>query len=295
MAIKKSKPQIAISIDVEDWYHSRHVSSLSSDPNSDVINFKNQYNKNYNYLEVPLLETLSLLKKYNAKATFFIVADLIEQYEKLIRKMVDEGHEIGCHEMHHISYYGNGDERERELFRKNVTQSKMALEQFTKDKIIGYRAPSAIFRDWMIPELKALGFLYDSSICSNSLYRKSNLDLKNIATAPFFFENRLMEIPWPYLNLFGYRIPTGGGPTLRYFGYNVTKMGINQSLKRGDTSFYFHPLDISNDQLPDVIMEKRKKFWFNKGDVTLKRLKKILARYEGDFCTCREIFEKNLV
>ena len=46
--------QIALSIDIEDWYHSRHVTSLDKNPNEQILDFKNKYNKNYKYLEKPI-------------------------------------------------------------------------------------------------------------------------------------------------------------------------------------------------------------------------------------------------
>ena len=47
----------------------------------------------------PLL--LDLLKKYDAKATFFVVGSNAERYPELIRRIHEEGHLIGIHNYVH--------------------------------------------------------------------------------------------------------------------------------------------------------------------------------------------------
>jgi peptidoglycan/xylan/chitin deacetylase (PgdA/CDA1 family) len=46
-------------------------------------------------------EVLKLLKKYDAKATFFIWGQRIEERENTIDKIIKEGHEIGNHSYEH--------------------------------------------------------------------------------------------------------------------------------------------------------------------------------------------------
>ena len=45
---------------------------------------------------------LDELKKYNAKATFFCVGKNVKQYPTLYRKILEDGHSIGCHTYSHI-------------------------------------------------------------------------------------------------------------------------------------------------------------------------------------------------
>ncbi|KHF34701.1 Peptidoglycan-N-acetylglucosamine deacetylase [Paenibacillus sp. P1XP2] len=42
-------------------------------------------------------QLLDLLKKYDAKATFFVVGSHAEQNPELVKRMYDEGHLIGIH------------------------------------------------------------------------------------------------------------------------------------------------------------------------------------------------------
>ena len=43
------------------------------------------------------LATLSILKKYNVKATFFVVGENIEYQKDVLKEVFEQGHEIGNH------------------------------------------------------------------------------------------------------------------------------------------------------------------------------------------------------
>ena len=44
---------------------------------------------------------LDLLDEFDVTATFFVVADVVEHYPELVESIVERGHEIGCHGLHH--------------------------------------------------------------------------------------------------------------------------------------------------------------------------------------------------
>lgn len=46
--------------------------------------------------------TLTKLKEYGAKATFFCIGDNIEKYPDIFRKVIAEGHSIGNHTFNHL-------------------------------------------------------------------------------------------------------------------------------------------------------------------------------------------------
>ncbi|WP_103069773.1 polysaccharide deacetylase family protein [Aquimarina sediminis] len=52
------------------------------------------------------LEVLSLLKKYNATATFFCIGKNIEQYPEIVKRIDAEGHIIGNHSYSHSDFFG---------------------------------------------------------------------------------------------------------------------------------------------------------------------------------------------
>lgn len=47
-------------------------------------------------------QVLQLLKKYNAKATFFLLTAQAEAQPALVNQIIDEGHEIGAHAVRHL-------------------------------------------------------------------------------------------------------------------------------------------------------------------------------------------------
>lgn len=53
-------------------------------------------------------ELLDFLKKYNIKATFFVVAKFAEENYELIKRMEEEGHTIGLHSLEHKNALLNG-------------------------------------------------------------------------------------------------------------------------------------------------------------------------------------------
>ena len=53
-------------------------------------------------------ELLDLLKNYNIKATFFVVAKFAEENYELIKRIEEEGHTIGLHSLEHKNALLNG-------------------------------------------------------------------------------------------------------------------------------------------------------------------------------------------
>ncbi len=47
-------------------------------------------------------QVLDVLKEYNVPATFFVVGKNVEKYPELVKRIADEGHQIGNHTYHHI-------------------------------------------------------------------------------------------------------------------------------------------------------------------------------------------------
>jgi hypothetical protein len=147
----------------------------------------------------------------------------------------------------------------------------------------------------MLDVLARIGFQYDSSVCANSLYNKTDSSLDGVSSVPYFpapgrltpangsGRSRLIEYPWPRLGVAGMTLPAAGGPMLRFLGAGYIKAGLRQSLGRGDTLFYFHPIDISREKFPGSFSFKRPFYWWIKGDVVEDRITDVLDSYEGKF------------
>ena len=82
-------------------------------------------------------QLLDLLKKHNAKATFFVVGVLAEQHPELLRRMHEEGHLIGMHNYVHKS---NWLMRPKTV-KRHISQTSAIIEQITGKPAIHYRPP----------------------------------------------------------------------------------------------------------------------------------------------------------
>ena len=91
-------------------------------------------------------EINGLLKKYNAKATFFITGSHINNTNKdEIINIIDNGHEIANHNMYDIPYNKfNANDFENDLLETNKI-----LSEFTTNISNWYRAPHAAISDNM--------------------------------------------------------------------------------------------------------------------------------------------------
>jgi len=68
-----------------------------------VYSYLDKWKGRYDYLSLrkPTKRVLDLLDEFDVKATFFVVADVVDHYPGLVESIVERGHEIGCHGLHH--------------------------------------------------------------------------------------------------------------------------------------------------------------------------------------------------
>ncbi|MBU8918421.1 polysaccharide deacetylase family protein [Bacillus sp. FJAT-29953] len=82
-------------------------------------------------------QLLDLLKKYNIKATFFVLGSKAEKYPELIARMHEEGHLIGMHNYVHKSNWVMGPW----TIRKQLGKTAAIIENITGERPIYYRPP----------------------------------------------------------------------------------------------------------------------------------------------------------
>lgn len=91
---------------------------------------------------------LDILKNNNAKATFFTVGNRIPGHEDLIKRMKDEGHEIGTHTYDHASGSGKGvslDLMSTQERRDEVSKGLQAITDAGGDASTTFRSPGGNF------------------------------------------------------------------------------------------------------------------------------------------------------
>lgn len=235
-----SSPTIinALTFDVEEYFQ---VSAFES-----VI--KREDWKNWeSRVEFATGKILDLLDEHNVKATFFTLGTIAEKHPGLVRRIVESGHELGCHGLQHTRIV---DQNKIE-FKNDINRAKSILEDIAGKQVSGYRAASfSINADnfWAFDELAEAGFIYSSSI-----YPVKH-DLYGIPDAPRFpFKpvdgNNILEIPVSTVSVFGKNIPAGGGGFFRLFPYMLTSQMISSINKQGESAnMYFHPWEFDPKQ-----------------------------------------------
>lgn len=217
--------KIALSFDIEDWYHGAPVSGSSISKYSSLSEFiKDSEHTAIDCITEETKCILKILKEHEIKATFFVVADVAERYQELTSCLKKSPHEIASHSFSHHSAIDSRTKKPLKSFGEWTDEqkgAKQALEATFEREIIGFRAPNAYFANWMIQPLHEMGFRYDSSIAHNSFYNKTNVRLRNIPTYPYYLSTHdlgpwgefegLVELPWSYYKLGRVlKIPAGG-------------------------------------------------------------------------------------
>lgn len=229
-----------LTVDVEEWFQ---VSNFSPCIRRD--DWDNYPTRTQDIL--PRL--LNILAEYDARATFFTLGWVAKRFPELIRRIVDEGHELASH----------GDEHELvtnqtpEEFRRQLERSVDTLQQAAGCRVYGHRAPSYSFRketEWAVHILIEAGFLYDSSIFPFGGRRVPEICEERF---PCYLHNgydqSLTEYPLSTVRFLGTNWPIAGGGYFRLLPYEFLKWGmqeLNRSSRRVIT--YFHPWEIDPDQ-----------------------------------------------
>lgn len=91
-----------------DFYNNKTI-----DKNTKLVAFSFDDGPNYNTSAV-----IDVLNKYNVTATFFVMGKNIEGNEKIIKKMYDNGMEIGNHTFNHLLLTKYGTEKIKEEISK---------------------------------------------------------------------------------------------------------------------------------------------------------------------------------
>lgn len=82
-------------------------------------------------------QILDILKQEGVPATFFVVGSKAEEYPELIRREVEEGHDLGNHTFHHFEL----TDLEPARVRAEITRTNDTLEQIVGARTRWFRAP----------------------------------------------------------------------------------------------------------------------------------------------------------
>jgi len=224
----------ALSIDLEEWYH------------SELVEGRRSLSSQVGEATRPILD---LLDRYQTKASFFVVGELAEQNPSLIQSIFERGHEIGCHTFSHKLVW----DLDESLFREELEHFGSVIQNILgKITMKGFRAPCFSIDNrntWALKVLSDFGYQYDASIFPlkiNPLY-----GVRGAPTRPYRIsfedvrredpQSPLMEFPLCPLTIGGVRIPISGGFYLRALPTSFLYWGLRKINRTQSFLVYFHP------------------------------------------------------
>jgi polysaccharide deacetylase family protein (PEP-CTERM system associated) len=264
----------AMSIDVEDYFQ---VSAFAPHiRREDWDSLPCRVERNVDVI-------LALLDEAEAKATFFTLGWIAERYPQVVRRIVDDGHELASH--------GYGHQRASDLtpeqFRDDITRAKHLLEDLGGVAIRGYRAPSfSISRNnwWAVEELENAGYVYSSSIYPVRHDHYGMPDAPRFAHRPNG-AGGILELPPTTVPMLGRNLPAAGGGWFRLLPYELSRWMLRRVNEQegAPCMFYFHPWEIDPDQPRQAGLTAKTRF---RHYVNLQRmpgrLRKLLNDFEWD-------------
>jgi len=269
-----------ISIDVEDWFHILDSPVVPEIEAWGGLELRAEANMNV---------ILEVLAETNTKATFFWLGWMAEKMPDLVRKCLNEGHEIASHGYGHLLAYKVGQGQ----FRDDLINAKGILEDITGVMIKGFRAPGFGITDdtpWAFNVIKEVGYVYDSSVFSAP---RGHGGVTTKTFGPYTINTnsgQLTEIPMSLITFWGRQVSLFGGGYLRLAPQSLIKWGIKKLHDANQPLIvYLHPREIDPDhpRLPLSLVRKFKSYVNLK--TTMPKFEMLCANYE--FCRMDELVE----
>jgi len=222
----------ALTIDLEDYWdvYSHDWLGIEIEPTEAVLQNTQWF-----------LETL---KRFDVKATFFVLGGIAKVFPNLIKQIAEDGHEIASHGIGHTQIF----KVDKEGFRRDIVESKKLLEDLTSCPVTGYRAPAfSIIPEtrWALEVLAEVGFKYDSSVfpIAGRRYGWPGFS-KCICEIELPSGSNIIEVPLSTISVLGRSVPVGGGGYMRHFPYGFTRWALRHIQKEKPAIVYLHPYEI---------------------------------------------------
>jgi polysaccharide deacetylase family protein (PEP-CTERM system associated) len=238
-SVSPGQKQNILTVVLEDYFHVGALSSLISPVHWD--RFDSRFEKN-------TLQALDLLKRFDIKATFFVLGWIAERRPDLIAEVANQGHEIANYGF----YHRNVRQMTRDEFRDDSRRSRDALEAASGKRVIGHRIPQGIHSrsdQWILEVLAEEGYVYDSSVFPLLGSDRSDSQSR-FAHQHEYGGHQLWEIPHATFNCFGYLLPISGGNYFRQIPHTLLRHAVAHWHKTANSPYmmYFHVWELDPDQ-----------------------------------------------
>ncbi len=227
-----------LSVDVEEWFQVGAFENTISRSDWDGLESRVADNT---------AAVLDLFGETGVKATFFTLGWVAQRHPALMRRIVDEGHELASHGWDHARVFTFTAEE----FRADLARARAALEDAGGVRVTGYRAPSFSIdarTPWAHQVLAEEGYGYSSSVAP------IRHDHYGWAASPIGAHRPVegadfIELPITMIRVAGRSMTTGGGffRLLPSFLTDQAVQSVNQRAGRPGV-FYFHPWEVDPGQ-----------------------------------------------
>ncbi|MBN8502674.1 MAG: DUF3473 domain-containing protein [Sphingomonadales bacterium] len=261
-----------LSVDVEDWFQVGAFEGVINRDNWDSLTDRVERNCDL---------ILAMFAEADVKATFFTLGWVAQRHGRLMRKIVEAGHELASHGWDHERVF----RFDKTAFAADLERSRKVLEDASGQRITGYRAPSFSIDQrtpWAYMALADQGFEYSSSVAPITHDHYGWRDAPRFAFKPLPW-SKLIEIPVTTAHFAGRRLAAGGGGFFRVLPYAFSRWAIRQvnTVDQRPAVFYFHPWEIDPDQprVPNASLKSRVRHYTNL-DVMGEKLRQLVREFE---------------
>ena len=227
----------ALTVDIEDWFQVGAFETVIAKQDWDSLTPRVERNTD---------AVLALFGESGVKATFFTLGWVAARYPALIRRIVEQGHEVASHGWDHDRVFTLDAAR----FRADIARARAALEDAAGVAVTGYRAPSFSIdarTPWAYDVLAEEGYAYSSSVAPLKHDHYGWPEASRYAFRPLA-DSALIEVPVTVAEFGARRMATGGG-FFRLFPAALTDYAVRQvSREQQPAIFYFHPWEIDPGQ-----------------------------------------------
>lgn len=261
-------PRLVLTVDVEEWFH------VCGHPVYDVPERWEAFASRV----VPATErVLDLLARTSSRATFFVLGWVARRHPDLVARLVDSGHEVGCHgDLHR-----RADSLSVDAFRSDLRAARASLEEAAGGRVAAFRAPEWSLRSTSSPHLATLveeGFRLDSSLLAvPPIGDPGNPTRPTVLPTP---SGEILEVPPLVGTFFGRPAMLGGGWTSRLSREARVTAAVEAALTRGESPvLYLHPWEVDEEHPPMELSPVESIVHFGGRARVLPRLQRLLSRH----------------
>jgi polysaccharide deacetylase family protein (PEP-CTERM system associated) len=192
---------------------------------------------------------LALFDELRVRATFFVLGMAARAHPHLVQRIVDGGHEIGCHgDAHRPVHTQTADE-----FAQDLRAAKATIADLTGGLTpIGYRAPAFSITHqaagWAYQVLAQEGFVYDASQHDSPAIRDPAVPATQ---EPHRLAAGLWEFPVAVWRAGRTRVPVGGASYWQVLPTALVLRGLERA--GAYAGLYLHPNELDPQRLKAML------------------------------------------